>query len=89
MPSDDPLVLSDAEDIFLDPNCSDSEENSTDVVIANGDPVEDSPRSVGAGREGDDEEDNCFGASFCRSTRIRRPNERLRDYKVDVWSFKQ
>ncbi|GMF52861.1 unnamed protein product [Phytophthora fragariaefolia] len=58
--------------------------NATDAVIANGDPVEGTPRSVGVGMERDDEEDVELGASFRRSTRIRRPNVRLSDYNVDI-----
>ncbi|OWY97668.1 Integrase, catalytic core protein, partial [Phytophthora megakarya] len=63
---------------------SDSEDlcdDNTRSVIANGDPMENISRSVGA-EEG--EMENSLGASVRRSTRVRRPNDRLRDYEVEI-----
>jgi hypothetical protein len=58
-------------------------------VVASGEPIERSGSSVGerisspSSDEADDE-DNGAGASFRRSTRIRRPNARFFDYVVEL-----
>ncbi|GMF47685.1 unnamed protein product [Phytophthora fragariaefolia] len=82
--SSNPLALSDFDEDDMDQSWSDANDEATDAVIANGDPVEGTLRSVGVGKERDDEEDIELGASFRRSTRIRRPNVRLSDYNVDI-----
>ncbi|KAE9297801.1 hypothetical protein PR003_g23405 [Phytophthora rubi] len=58
-------------------------------VVASGEPVERSGASVGErlsspSSDEDDDEDSGPGASFRRSTRIRRPNARLFDYVVEL-----
>jgi hypothetical protein len=58
--------------------------DSDDDVIASGEPMDGVPRSVGTGSEDESEEDEGPGASFRRSTRIRRPNVRLREYMLDI-----
>ncbi|GMF40644.1 unnamed protein product [Phytophthora fragariaefolia] len=82
--SSNQLALSDFDEDDMDQSWSDANDEATDAVTANGDPVEGIPRSVGVGKERDDEEDIELGASFRRSTRIRRPNVRLSDYNVDI-----
>jgi hypothetical protein len=58
--------------------------DSDDDVIASGEPMDGVPRSVGTGSEDESKEDEGTGASFRRSTRIRRPNVRLREYMLDI-----
>lgn len=69
------LDLSDSDDVDID---------SGDDAIASSEPVEGVPQSVGAGTEDESEENEGPGASFRRSTRIRRSNVRLRDYMIDI-----
>ncbi|KAE9023499.1 hypothetical protein PF011_g3946 [Phytophthora fragariae] len=58
--------------------------DSGDDAIASSEPVEGVPQSVGAGTEDENEENKGHVASFRRSTRIRRPNVRLREYMIDI-----
>ncbi|GMF32476.1 unnamed protein product [Phytophthora fragariaefolia] len=55
--SSNPLALSDFDEDDMNQSWSDANDEATDAVIANGDPVEGTPRSVGVGKERDDEED--------------------------------
>ncbi|KAE9283969.1 hypothetical protein PR003_g26983 [Phytophthora rubi] len=74
-------------------NQDEDEDNvaESDEVVASGEPVERIESSVGetllsssSGDEDDEEENTGAGASFRRSTRIRKPNVRYCDYDIEL-----
>ncbi|GMF18573.1 unnamed protein product [Phytophthora fragariaefolia] len=62
--SSNPLAFSDFDEDDMDQSWSDANDEATGAVIANGDPVEGTPRSVGVGKERDDEDDIELGDRF-------------------------